>query len=371
MTTRPDPEDLDPRTYLLERYDSRRGIAQRAYYGLKPLLPRPLQLALRRLYAQRQAQRKFPQWPIEPLLVQHLHAELRDELRRSGATRLPIVNFWPQGHRFAAILTHDVEGSAGIRNIPKILETERRHGMVSSWNFVARWYPIPDGTFEQIRAAGCEIGLHGIRHDGKLFADRPSFDANLPLVHRYLEQWGAVGFRSPATHRNADWMAELGCLYDSSFPDTDPFEPYAGGCCSIFPFLIDDLVELPITLVQDHTAWEILRRDALELWTQKTDWIARNHGLVNIIIHPDYVVDPDRLAVYDQFLAFLRERLDRDDGWHALPRDVAQWWRTREGLAVTRSDGEVRITARDGASVVQATVAWVRAEGEGIVIDGS
>lgn len=369
---RPAPGEIDPQNYLLERYEGerRRGLALRAYYGLKPLLPRPLQLALRRLYAQRQAQREFPAWPIEPLLVQHLHAELRDELRRSGGARLPIVNFWPSGQGFAAVLTHDVEGPAGVRNIPRVLEVERRHGMVSSWNFVAQWYPIPDGTFEQIRAAGGEVGLHGIRHDGRLFADRASFEANLPLIHHYLAQWDAVGFRSPATHRNPEWMAELGCLYDSSFPDTDPFEPQAGGCCSILPFFIDELVELPITLVQDHTAWEILRRDPIELWTQKTDWIARHHGLVNMIVHPDYVVSPDRLAVYEQFLIFLRERLDRDDGWHALPRDVAQWWRTRAGLAVSRADGEVRITGRDGAPAEEATVGWVREQGEGIVIDG-
>lgn len=369
---RPATEHIDPRTYLLERYldERRRGIRLRAYYRLKPLLPRPLQLWLRRLYARRQVRRTFPAWPVEPLLVEHLHARLRDDLRRSGAQRLPIVNFWPRGHRFAAVLTHDVEGPAGIRNIPRVLEIERRHGMVSSWNFVAREYTIPDGTFERLRAAGCEVGLHGIRHDGRLFADRASFEANLPLIRRYLAEWNAVGFRSPATHRNADWMGELGCLYDSSFPDTDPFEPHAGGCCSIFPFFIDDLVELPITLVQDHTVWEVLRRDPMELWTQKATWIARHHGLVNIIVHPDYVLSPERLATYEQFLVFLRERLDGDGGWHALPHDVAQWWRTREGLVVTQVDGEVTITGHDGAPAEEATVAWVREEGEDIIIDG-
>jgi peptidoglycan/xylan/chitin deacetylase (PgdA/CDA1 family) len=370
---RPVAEDIDPRTFLLERYmDERpRSLAMRAYYGLKPLLPRPLLLSLRRLYARRQAQRQFPAWPVEPLLVEHLQAKLREELRRSGGERLPIVNFWPHGHRFAAVLTHDVEGPVGIRNISRVLEVERRHGMVSSWNFVARWYPIPEGTFEQIRAAGCEVGLHGIRHDGRLFANRASFKAGLPLIHHYLSEWQAVGFRSPATHRNADWMSQLGCLYDSSFPDTDPFEPQAGGCCSIFPFLIDDLVELPITLPQDHTLWEILRRDPAQLWAQKTEWIVRNHGLVNIIVHPDYVASPERLATYERFLVFLRERLDGEGGWHALPRDVAQWWRKREGLAVTEEDGHVRIAGPGDAPAKEATVAWVREEHGDIVIDAA
>ena len=121
--------------------------------------------------------------------------------------------------------------------------------------------PDPGRHLRHIRAKGCEIGLHGIKHDCKLFESRASFEAELPKIHRYLREWQAVGFRSPATHRNADWMPELGCLYDSSFPDTDPFEPQGGGCCSIFPFFLGDLVELPITLVQDHTMLEILRAD--------------------------------------------------------------------------------------------------------------
>lgn len=217
----------------------------------------------------------------------------RQAVRQAGSLGQRVaadLQLLPNGHRFAAVLTHDSRDSQASETSPAFLEVERRHGMVSSWNFVARWYPIPAGIFEQVRSAGCEVGLHGIRHDGRLFADRASFEANLPLIHRYLAEWGVVGFRSPATHRNADWMSELGCLYDSSFPDTAPFEPQGGDCCSILPFFIDHLVELPIALVQDHTAWEILRRDPLELWTQKTEWIARHHGLVNVIVHPDYAV---------------------------------------------------------------------------------
>lgn len=369
-TGRLPPGRLDPQTYLRERYQGAGARSARvsAYYVIKPLLPRPIQLALRRLYARRQAQVEFPAWPIEPLLVEHLHEQLRARLRLTNDARVPLVSFWPEGRRFAAILTHDVEGAAGVENISRVLEVERRHGMVSSWNFVADWYPIPGGTFEAVRNAGCEVGLHGIKHDGKLFTNRATFAANLPLIHRALRDWDAVGFRSPATHRNAEWMHELGCLYDSSFPDTDPFEPQAGGCCSILPYMLGDLVELPITLVQDHTLWEILRDDSIELWTRKTDWIVRQHGLVNIILHPDYVLDAQRLATYDRFLGFLRERLDREAGWHALPREVAAWWKTREALSVeTEADG-TRVVG-PGANANGAAVAWAREVDGEILID--
>jgi peptidoglycan/xylan/chitin deacetylase (PgdA/CDA1 family) len=347
--------------YLRERYvgDGRRSPLMSAYYAVKPLMPRAVQLALRRAYARRQAQVEFPRWPIEPILVERHQAELRALIEASGGDAVPVIGFWPEGRRFASILTHDVESRAGVRNVWRVLEAERRHGFVSSWNFVAEWYEIEPGLFDHIRAMGGEIGLHAIKHDCKLFSSRASFEADLPAIHRYLEEWEAVGFRSPATHRNADWMPELGCLYDSSFPDTDPFEPQAGGCCSIFPFMLDELVELPITLVQDHTLFEILRADSIDHWTAKADWIVENHGLVNLITHPDYLDTPRRLRMYEEFLEYLAAQ---QDGWHALPREVAEWWRTREGLRLAGDRVE-------GPGSERATLAWARADGERVVIE--
>ena len=351
--------------YLRERYlgERERSALLSAYYAVKPLMPRAVQLALRRAYAHRQARVTFPRWPIEPILVERQHAELRSQLEAAGSGSVPSLSFWPDGRRFAAILTHDVESAAGVRNVRRVLEVERRHGFVASWNFVAEWYPMQAGLFDHIRAMGGEIGLHAIKHDCKLFESRASFEADLPKIHRYLREWEAVGFRSPATHRNADWMPELGCLYDSSFPDTDPFEPQPGGCCSIVPFFLGDLVELPITLVQDHTLFEILRADTIEQWTRKSDWIIEHHGLINLITHPDYLDTPRRLRMYEEFLEYLTAQTG---GWHALPREVAQWWRIRDALTLAEEDGSVRI---EGPAAERASVAWARADGPDVVLD--
>ena len=344
---------IDPEHLLRERYVEAGGRSRKldAYYALKPLMPRGLQLALRRAYAPRQARREFPAWPFEPALVEHRDAELLRELRESGDDRLEIVNFWPERMRSCTLLTHDVEGPAGVANVMRVIELEQRYGFVSSWNFVAEWYPIPDGLFDEIRAQGCEIGLHGIRHDGLLFSSRAAFEANLPKIRDYAERWGAVGFRSPATHRNADWMHELPVEYDSSFPDSDPFEPQAGGCCSIMPFFFGDVVELPLTMMQDHTMFEILREPGIERWTEKADWITRNHGVITLNVHPDYVVEQRYLDRYEAFLADLAER--RGTSWHALPRDAARWWRQRAELSI--SGGEIQ-----GATDYAATIAHVR-----------
>ena len=276
-----------------------------------------------------------------------------------GTSALPIVNFWPEGRRSCTLLTHDVEGPAGVANIMRVIELEQRYGFVSCWNFVAEWYHIPDGLFEQIRAAGCEIGLHGIRHDGKLFSSREAFLADLPKIRDYSERWGTVGFRSPATHRNAAWMHELPVEYDSSFPDSDPFEPQPGGCCSIMPFRFGDVVELPLTMMQDHTMFEILREPGIDRWVEKADWITRHHGLITLNVHPDYVVEQRYLDRYETFLAHLAERCDTS--WHALPRDAARWWRERENLTVD-ADGRLR-----GASDYAAGVALVH-ERDGVTV---
>ena len=295
--------------------------------------------------------------------MDQLHNELELALQREGTDRLPIVAFWPRPWQSACVLTHDVESASGIENIGRVLEIEQRHGLRSAWNFVAEDYPIPAGTFDRLRDAGCEIGLHGIHHDGKLFQSRKRFQNDLPKIHKYLEHWGAEGFRSPATHRNSDWMHELGTLYDSSYPDTDPFEPQPGGCCSILPFMFGDVVELPLTLAQDHTLWEVLRETSNDVWTRKCDWIVENHGLININIHPDYLTSQERLARYERFVA---DVAGRPGCWHALPRDVASWWRDRTQIC---GDASPVMPAHGAAVSPDTPIWWVRSIGGGIMVE--
>jgi hypothetical protein len=158
-------------------------------------------------------------------------------------------------------------------------------------------------------------------------------------------------------------MHELGCGYDSSFPDTDPFEPQPGGCCSILPYFLGDVVELPITLAQDHTLFEILREPDISLWRDKATWIAEHGGLVNVVVHPDYLLDDDRLRRYEELLAFLTSM---EGGWHALPREVASWWRRRAAFekALGNQPFDAGACADSGMPL-----AWAHDDRGSIVID--
>lgn len=321
----------------------------RAYYAVRPLLPRRLQIALRRAFVHVQKRSSFPRWPLEPALHDLCDRAL-DYAADAAGEPLPYLLPWPDRRTWALVLTHDVEHAAGCERIPAVAAVEREAGVRSSWNFVPRRYAVAPGLMETLRGDGFEIGVHGLYHDGRDLA-KGVFPERLPAMQAAGVEWGAAGFRSPATHRSWRSMGELGFDYDSSYPDTDPYEPQAGGCCSLVPFFNRDVVELPITLPQDHTLFTILRRTGAATWIEKTDAIRARGGMALLITHPDYM-DDDVLGAYREYLARFA---DARDAWHALPRDVSAWWRRRAASLPVRDGDGWRV---DGPAAEQATIAF-------------
>jgi len=215
---------------------------------------------------------------------------------------------------------------------------ERTAGYRSSWNLVPERYRVDDLLVARLKAAGCEVGVHGLRHDGRDMASLRTLESRLPEIRRWAARWGAQGYRSPATHRVWAWMPKLGFDYDSSYPDSDPYEPMAGGCCSWLPFFNEQMVELPITLPQDHTVFVILRRDE-SLWREKAELLRGRGGMALIITHPDYMLRADRLRAYARLLAHFE---DDATAWKALPSEVSDWWRRRAATSLWPIDGRWR-----------------------------
>src|SRR5205823_6241822 len=139
-------------------------------------------------------------WPVEDRFVRFL---------RSVLSSLDAIPFWPHGASYAFALTHDVERSAGHAFVRAVADLDERYGFRSSFNFVAQDYPVDQSLLADLRQRGFEIGVHGLHHDGALFASRAQFDAAVPHLNRYLREWGAVGFRAPYTHRNPAWLQAL------------------------------------------------------------------------------------------------------------------------------------------------------------------
>ncbi len=338
--------------YVLHRHGVRQ-VATRGYYRARRVIPRQLQMSLRRRYRAIQERSPFPAWPTETSL-HRLEALILALVEGIAGEPLPWISQWPQDYRWTLVLTHDVERASGYRLVEQLQAIEAQNGLRSAWYFVPeRDYTVEEPLLARLRDAGCEIGLHGLHHDGRDMAPR-EFARRLPAMKRYAEQWGAEGFRSPSTHRDATLLRELGVQHDSSWSDVATYEPEPGGSCSWLPYFIGDVVELPITLPQDHTLFELRGERTEQQWLEKAAFLREEGGMGLLLTHPDYLVEPERLALYERFLA---TQASDTSAWHALPREVADWWRRRSTSSLQRSgddwtvigaaaaDGRVRLGA--------------------------
>ncbi len=259
----------------------------------------------------------------------------------------------------AFVITHDVEWDAGLRRAPAIAALERELGFTSCWNLVPERYPIDWSIVDELRQEGFEIGLHGLKHDGRLFQSHKVFAERVHSIHAYAREWGVEGFRSPSTLRNAEWMTEMQIAYDSSFPDTDPYEPQPGGCCSIWPYFLGSMVELPLSLPQDHTLFEILKHGDIAAWQRKAEWIGVHGGIAMLNVHPDYMMTDERLSLYRDFLQYMKAQTRM---WHVQPREAARWWRDRHASTLRADGGKYsrgRTCCRSGGDGAQFSERWI------------
>jgi len=296
------------------------------YYRLKPFIPRSIRIAVRRSFAVRTRRRCLDQWPIMP-----------------GSERPPADwPGWPEGRKFAFVLTHDVETQAGVDRVRQLAELEMDLGFRSSFYFVPEGrYVVPAGLRNWLVERGFEVGVHDLNHDGRLFSSEIGFQRKAHSINQYVKEWGASGFRSGFMLHRLEWMHHLDVAYDASTFDTDPFEPQPDGVGTIFPFCVDGTecgrgyVEIPYTLPQDSTLFLLLREADASIWKQKLNWIVEHRGMALLNVHPDYVAFPNdsnrsltySSALYADFLHWVKET-HADDYWHALPADVAKFVRS-------------------------------------------
>ena len=316
-----------------------RAFLLRSYYLARPFLPRPLQLQLRRIFTRLQGRSSFPGWPLEDNL-HNFYSWLFSLTTELAGSPVPFLDLWPDDRSWALVLTHDVETDVGYQDIGLLRDIERERGYRSSWNFVPLRYRVGHDVVRALQDEGCEVGVHGLRHDGHDLESRRMLNRRLPAMRAYAERWNAVGFRSPATQRHWELMPMLGFDYDSSYTDTDPYEPQPGGCCTYLPYFNQEMVELPITMAQDHTLFTILQNPEAGTWLRKAHLLRERRGMVLILTHPDYAHDR---RIIDGYRQLLDEFQGDDTVWHALPREVADWWRNRAASRICGSADNWRI----------------------------
>ena len=344
--------------------DNLENALKQIYLFAKPAIPRWLQINLRRWVIQRKRRKYARVWPID-----------------ERAKKIPEGWLgWPEGKRFAFLITHDVERAKGQEKCRRLTDLEQGLGLRSSFNFMAKEYNVSSELKHDLVKNGFEVGVHGLYHNGNLFGSKKKFREEAFQINHYLKQWGAAGFRTPSMYHNLGWMSELNIEYDSSTFDTDPFEPQPDGVGTIFPFWVtadgraatpsaisltpgsigpelqpatrnpqlitrnsepvtglhSGFVELPYTLPQDFTLFILMKERNIDIWKKKLDWIVENGGMALLITHPDYMncekgrcgIEEYPMEFYEEFLHYVKAKYD-GQYWNVLPKEMARFWKEK------------------------------------------
>jgi hypothetical protein len=308
---------------------------RKLYYFLRNCFPTKIRRHLQRAYFRDWKALPFPAWPVD-FTVDNLHEEfLRLLLNSSGLKKVPFIWFWPEGTSSCLIMTHDVETSVGRDFTSQLMDLDCSYGIKASFQVIPeKRYAVPDEYVHSIRSRGFEFNVHDLNHDGNLYHDREEFLRRAARINGYVKKYNSRGFRAGAMYRNEEWYDVFDFSYDMSVPNVAHLEPLRGGCCTVMPYFIGKILELPLTATQDYSLFHILNDYSIDLWKQQLALIRERNGLISFIAHPDYLVGRRERNVYEALLDYLRELIEREKIWAVLPGEVDRWWRARSQMTL-------------------------------------
>jgi hypothetical protein len=332
------------------------SLPARAYYSIRPLLGLPVRKHLQRLWHRRWKEIDFPAWPVDTTVERLMGLLLAEAMRRWNRDPMPFIWFWPDGAPACVSLTHDVETAAGVSFTPRLMDLDGQFGIPASFQVIPeKQYQVTNAFLGGILSRGFELNVQDLTHEGNLFSSREEFLARSKFINNYLHEWGSLGFRAGRMYRNTEWFDALNIAYDMSIPNTARLDPQRGGCCTVFPYFLGQILELPLTTTQDYTLLHILGEYSLDLWKVQTALILKEHGLATFLVHPDYIREPRALALYAGLLGHLAALRESECVWIAPPGEVNRWWRQRSQMTLVQTGDVWRI---EGPGSERARIAW-------------
>jgi len=261
------------------------------------------------------------------------------------------------GVRAARAVVHGISSAPAAAALERCLEIERTNEVTASYFFTA--YPGRDGhrfdcTYDfddrcrfagsegtvadvvrSIHREGFEVGLHGSYNsalaDGLLARERTALEdatgVRVTSTRQHFLHWDIR--TTPRLH------ADAGVEADSTLGFNRNIGLRAGTSLPFRWFDLEqdralDVVELPI--VASDPA--LLRGDALELGPDLGRTVMRTvlervagvGGVGTVVFHPNNLESPDYLALFEDVIAFGKER----EAWFASVAQLNDWFRTRE-----------------------------------------
>lgn len=331
-------ENLHRETYVGEWREGALSALTQIYYFLRPVLPVSVRRHLQMLHLGNWSRLPFPSWPVDCSVDNLMHRMMLLSLRASGEDRIPFIWFWPDAKSSCAIMTHDVETQKGYEDCVALMDIDDSFGVKASFQIIPEErYNVRTGLLEEIRRRGFEICVHDLNHDGHLYKNREQFLNRAAKINAYGKEFGAEGFRAAVLYRKQLWFDALDFSYDMSVPNVAHLDPQRGGCCTVMPFFLNGILEIPVTTIQDYSLYNILKDYSISLWKQQTKIIMEKHGCMSFIVHPDYIMQPRALGVFKELLAHLDRLRTENNVWITIPREVNRWWRQRAAMRLVKS----------------------------------
>jgi peptidoglycan/xylan/chitin deacetylase (PgdA/CDA1 family) len=262
---------------------------------------------------------------------------------------------WPNGAQCAVMLTFDFDAetlwisrnpdyinrpgilSQGLYGaqvgVPKILETLADFDLKATF-FVPGWTAEKHlDKVEAILKGEHEVAHHGYLHEW-ISPDKPeeeefSFDKGLEALDKTVGV-RPKGYRSPAGESSLNMirlMTERGFTYDSSM--MDHINPYQ--------YNLDDgspgLVELPWHWSLDDAVYVLFSIERpraiftndhiLSVWKDEFKEIYNWGGLFNLVMHPQCIGRPSRIAMLREMIAYIKAF---PNIWFATGEEIASAW---------------------------------------------
>jgi peptidoglycan/xylan/chitin deacetylase (PgdA/CDA1 family) len=249
----------------------------------------------------------FPGWPID------LSVDVLDDLRsttpESGGSSQTAWQSKPGPT--PVVLTHDIDSAEGLQNlVSRFLPMEEAVGARSTSYIVPCDWRVDHGLVDEVASRGHHLGVHGYDHSNRTpFAASEERARRLDAAKAFAERYGATGYRAPSLLRTRELLRDVGSRYryDTSIPTSGGLFPTANnGCATARPFVVEDAVELPISLPRDGSL-RFLGYSADEIpkmWMDCADLVRRSRGVVVLLTHCErrFSGDPGMIRAYDQFL---------------------------------------------------------------------
>lgn len=356
---------------LCERYmhDWRNKIVMsalaKAYYLIRPILPVGVRRHLQKIYFTGWDKLPFPRWPLDCSVDNLFRQLLLLFLNSNGDEPIPFIWFWPKGASSCAIMTHDVETALGRDFCSKLMDIDDSYNIKSSFQIIPEQrYCVNTDYLRSIRERGFEIAVHDLNHDGHLYKDRDQFVERASKINSYAREYGAEGFRAAVLYRKQLWYEALSFSYDMSIPDVAHLDPQRGGCCTVMPYFIGKILELPVTTIQDYTLFYILDDYSIDLWKRQIELIMKKHGLISFIVHADYICKSRERRIYEALLGHLAHLKEENGVWITTPVEVNRWWRQRAEMRLVENGENWHI---EGPGKERACVAYASKKGNQLV----